>query len=135
MFLGWNMFIYEDRIWIITIIFMSITLPILHWIWKCVLICANFTIYLKTHIAEVVDIAIMQACAVYMCNLLLCLHKHTICANFTIYLKTRIAEVVDIAIMQVCAMYMCNLLLCLHKPTMCTVLSHYMYKIIELEDK
>ena len=47
MFLGWNIFIYEDRIWIITIIFMSITLPILHWIWKCVLICANFTIYLK----------------------------------------------------------------------------------------
>ena len=44
MFLGWNMFIYEDRISITTIIFMSITLPILHWIWRCVLICANFTI-------------------------------------------------------------------------------------------
>ena len=60
MFLGWNMFIYEDRIWIITIIFMSITLPILHWIWRCVLICANFTINIpKTRIAEVADIAII----------------------------------------------------------------------------
>ena len=30
---------------------------------------------------------------------------------------------------------MCNLLLCLHKHTMCTVLSQYMYKIRDQEDK
>ena len=38
---------------------MSIILPIFHWIWRFVLICVNFTIYLKTHIAEVADIAII----------------------------------------------------------------------------